>query len=176
MNNNNMIYLVLVVVVFVFIFWYFSGRTSFPNEGELTMHQSKENESSPVHEDKDIENYSQDGEEYIPNSNQQPVGQSTGQDPNVCYPQNQLNPSELLPQDYSSTWAKCNPMGAGPLQGQNFLDAGHHIGINTVGQVLRNANLQLRSEPPNPQVTVSPFNVPSIEPDISRRYFELGQC
>jgi len=39
----------------------------------------------------------------------------------------------------------------------NFLEAGYHYGINTVGQTLRNANLQLRSEMPNPQVQVSPF-------------------
>ena len=44
------------------------------------------------------------------------------------------------------------PAGQGSLGDQNFLNAGFHVGINTVGQSLRNANLQLRSEPGNPQV------------------------
>ena len=34
-------------------------------------------------------------------------------------------------------------MGAGDLKNVSLLKAGHHIGINTVGQSLRNANLQL---------------------------------
>ena len=45
-----------------------------------------------------------------------------------------------------------NPMGAGDVKDVSLLRAGYHIGINTVGQSLRNANLQLRSEPANPQL------------------------
>ena len=45
-----------------------------------------------------------------------------------------------------------NPMGAGDVANVSLLRAGYHIGINTVGQSLRNANLQLRSEPANPQL------------------------
>jgi hypothetical protein len=56
----------------------------------------------------------------------------------------------------------------------NFLTAGYHIGINTVGQTLRNANRQLRSEPLNPQVPVSPWLQTTIEPDTNRRPLEIG--
>ena len=96
--------------------------------------------------------------------------------PAPCQPRDSLSPEELLPQDYSSTWAKNNPTGASNLDGKNFLDAGWHVGINTVGQTLRNANLQLRSEPPNPQVVVSPFVQSTIQPDTNRRHFEVGSC
>jgi len=96
--------------------------------------------------------------------------------PAPCQPRDSLSPEELLPQDYSSTWAKNNPAGASNLDGKNFLDAGWHVGINTVGQTLRNANLQLRSEPPNPQVVVSPFVQSTIQPDTNRRHFEVGGC
>ena len=41
---------------------------------------------------------------------------------------------------------------------------------------MRNANLQLRSEPPNPQVQVSPWMQATIEPDINRRPLEVGGC
>lgn len=94
--------------------------------------------------------------------------------PAGCYPRDQLTPSELLPKDPNSVWAQQNPMGTGSLKGKNFLSAGALIGVNTVGQSMRNANLQLRSEPPNPQMPVSIFNVPTIEPDMNRRPLEIG--
>ncbi len=89
---------------------------------------------------------------------------------------NQLTADDLLPQDKSSVWASVNPEGQGSLADKNFLQAGYHIGINTVGQTLRNANLQLRSEPPCPQVQVSPWLQSTIEPDVSRRPMEIGGC
>jgi len=94
--------------------------------------------------------------------------------PAGCYPRDQLTPSELLPKDQNSIWAQQNPMGTGSLKGKNFLSAGALIGVNTVGQSLRNANLQLRSEPPNPQVAISVFNQSTIEPDINRRSLEIA--
>jgi hypothetical protein len=87
-----------------------------------------------------------------------------------------LTPEQLLPQDNSSTWNQVNPSGEGSLKDRNFLQSGFHIGINTVGQTLRNANLQLRSEPPCPQVKVSPWMTSTIEPDVGRRPFEIAGC
>jgi hypothetical protein len=94
--------------------------------------------------------------------------------PAGCYPRDQLTPGELLPKDTNSVWAQQNPLGTGSLKGKNFLSAGALIGINTVGQSLRNANYQLRSEPPNPQVAVSVFNQSTIEPDTNRRSLEIA--
>ena len=62
----------------------------------------------------------------------------------------------------------------GLITDQSFLTAGYHIGINTIGQSLRNANLQLRSEPANPQIPVSPWGISTIEPDIRQVGFEIG--
>jgi hypothetical protein len=94
----------------------------------------------------------------------------------TSFPNDQLTAEELLPQDNSSLWAQVNPSGEGNLKDRNFLQSGYHIGINTVGQTLRNANLQLRSEPPCPQVVVSPFIQSTITPDVSRKPFEIGGC
>jgi hypothetical protein len=91
-----------------------------------------------------------------------------------CYPRDQLTPSELLPKDTDSTWSQMNPMGSGSLKGKNFLSAGALIGVDTVGQSLRNANYQLRSEPPNPQVAVSVFANSTISPDMNRRTLEIA--
>ena len=103
-----------------------------------------------------------------------PANFGAAEAPAGCYPRDQLTPSELLPKDMNSIWAEQNPMGPGSLKGKNFLSAGALIGVNTVGQSLRNANLQLRSEPPNPQVPVSIFLQSTISPDISHRPLEIG--
>jgi hypothetical protein len=93
-----------------------------------------------------------------------------------CFPRAQLSPEELLPQDNCSLWAQVNPQGAGSLKDRNFLQAGWATGVSTVGSTLRNANRQLRSEPPNPQVKVSPWLQTTVEPDISRKPLEIGGC
>ena len=103
-----------------------------------------------------------------------PAEFGSAQQPAGCYPRDQLTPTELLPKDQNSVWAEQNPMGPGSLKGKNFLSAGALIGVNTVGQSLRNANWQLRSEPPNPQVPVSIFNQSTIQPDTNRRPLEIN--
>jgi hypothetical protein len=84
------------------------------------------------------------------------------------------DPSSLLPNDVNNEWAKLNPVGSHDLKNVSLLKAGYHIGIDTVGQSLRNANLQLRSEPPNPQFNVGPFNNTTIGPDLIRPTLEIG--
>ena len=92
------------------------------------------------------------------------------------FPKEQLSAEELLPSDNSTLWSQVNPAGEGSLKDKNFLQSGYHIGINSVGQTLRNANQQLRSEPPNPQVKVSPWLQSTIEPDVGRKPMEIGGC
>tara|TARA_B110000495_G_scaffold155830_1_gene139232 strand:+ start:498 stop:1169 length:672 start_codon:yes stop_codon:yes gene_type:complete len=97
--------------------------------------------------------------------------------PSQCYPQNTLTAGDLLPTEESKEISEFNqnyPIGKGVIKGINFLSSGYHIGVNTVGQSLKNANRQLRSEPPNPQVSVSPWMNSSIAPDLLRRPLEVG--
>ena len=61
------------------------------------------------------------------------------------------------------------------LKGQNYLDPRSQIGYpETIGGSLRNANQQVRSEPPNPRVPVTIFNTSTIVPDQMRAKFEIG--
>lgn len=99
----------------------------------------------------------------------QPIGQGV---PSSC--NTNQNPSDLLPRDNNSQWAQLNPAGKGDLANINLLKAGYHIGIDTVGSSLRNANLQIRSEPPNPQVNTGPWMHSSITPDTFRPALEIG--
>jgi hypothetical protein len=106
---------------------------------------------------------------------QQQSAETVSPQDSSCFVRDRLTSSDLLPQDAAnSKWAQINPAGSGMLGDQNFLTAGYHVGINTIGQSLRNANLQLRSEPPNPQVAVSPWGISTIEPDVRAVSFEIG--
>tara|TARA_R110002012_G_C11316805_1_gene575305 strand:- start:15 stop:605 length:591 start_codon:yes stop_codon:yes gene_type:complete len=74
------------------------------------------------------------------------------------------NPSDLLPKDANSTWA--NSLPNNELQNVNLLNAGQHIGINTIGTNLRNSNLQLRAEPViQKTANLCPWNMSTIEPN-----------
>ena len=94
--------------------------------------------------------------------------------PSSCSQTSIQNPAELLPKDSNNQWAQLNPSGKGELANVNLLKAGYHIGIDTIGQTLRNANLQIRSEPPNPQLYVGPWNQTTIQPDFMRPPLEIG--
>ena len=94
--------------------------------------------------------------------------------PPSCSRENVSDPSELLPKDTNSQWAQLNPAGAADFKNVNLLKAGYNIGVDTVGSSLRNANLQVRSEPPNPTSTVSPWMNTTIEPDLMRAPLEIG--
>jgi hypothetical protein len=92
-----------------------------------------------------------------------------------CFPKDQLNAADLLPrEDGYNTWQEVNPQVQGHLSDRNFLESGHHFGINTVGQSLKNPNLGLRSDPPIPQVSVGPWLQSTYESDTNRRNFEIG--
>jgi hypothetical protein len=93
----------------------------------------------------------------------------------TCFPRDRLTADDLLPKDAAnSKWAQLNPAGQGDVRDQNFLTAGYHIGVNTTGSSKKNPNLQLRSEPLNPQVVVSPWMQSTIEPNLYQRPLEIG--
>ena len=85
---------------------------------------------------------------------------------------NNLDSKHLLPSP--SSHSEINPSNNGGILTENFLNAGHHIGVNTQGCSLRNSNRGLRSEPPNPQVQVSPWMQTTICPDLYRKQLDGG--
>lgn len=94
--------------------------------------------------------------------------------PPSCLKGASAQPGDLLPRDNNNEFSSMNPGGAGDLQNVNLLKAGYHAGIDTVAGTLRNANLQVRSEPPNPTTKVSPWMNSTIEPDLMRVPLEIG--
>ena len=94
-----------------------------------------------------------------------------------CYPRDSVTAAELLPRnDPYNMWSQVNPETPGHLADMNYLESGHHFGINTVGSSLRNPNLQLRADPPIAQIEVSPWLQSTISPDTNRRAFEIGSA
>lgn len=98
--------------------------------------------------------------------------------PSDCFPKDRLTAEDLLPKDAANLkWSQVNGGGQGSLSDVNLLSAGHQIGISTISGTLRNANLQLRSEPPNPTLNVGPWNSSTIVADPWRRPLEInGDC
>jgi hypothetical protein len=86
------------------------------------------------------------------------------------------SPNELLPTDANSQWAALNPvnMNQGSILNGDMLQAGYHIGLDTIGQTLKNPNLQLRSDPIIPKQEVGPWNQSTYEPDYGRIPLEVG--
>jgi len=188
MNNiTKMLGVVLAVVAVLAGLHYLSLRGVIPNEGALTL----DNESDSGDEQLLMNSNSSNGSPgpALDTDNESPApvdsnsnilsqeNQAKDATESACYPKQQLTPSELLPTNDVNDWNNAYPVSSsGSLEGKNFLQSGHHVGINTVGQTLRNANMQLRSEPPNPQVSVSPWQQSTIEPDVNRRPMEIGGC
>ena len=91
-----------------------------------------------------------------------------------CSGKSTVDPSQLLPKGSNNAFADMNPGASNDIKNVNLLKSGYHIGINTIGQSLRNSNLQIRSEPANPQMNVGPWNQTTMGPDLSRRPLEIG--
>jgi len=84
------------------------------------------------------------------------------------------NPADLLPKDQNSEWSKLNPISNSNPMIPDLLQAGSLIGLDTIGQTLKNANLQLRSDPVIVKQNVGPWNNSTYEPDLGRVPLELG--
>jgi hypothetical protein len=171
-----------ILILFFLIGSYYNHKVSNRNESFLSNITNKnEFKSGPINELEPIQNniiQPQQGlgknevfQNILSKKNKK---EKKNQYPKDSYPKDSLTATELLPTDANSKWAQVNPSGQGELGDQNFLEAGFHMGTNTIGQTLRNANLQLRSEPPNPQVKVSPWMQTTIEPDSNRKGLEIG--
>jgi len=161
---------VVILVVFIVLAW---GLSSYSGE-KIGVIDRFEN-GVPVGA---VHNYTP------PTMPMQPSMQPKPQSTNVQSPsqpsagqyalQQTTNPSDLLPSDQNSQWATLNPSaGNGPVM-PDLLQAGYHIGLDTIGQTLRNPNYQLRSDPIIPKSDIGPWNQSTIEPDLGRIPLEVG--
>lgn len=90
----------------------------------------------------------------------------------------QLVPEDLLQQNGEAAEFVQKNEVMDLLKEQNFLVAGHHVGLDTVMQSNKIAYHDLRSAPPIPKEQVGPWNQSSYEQPaggpVARRYLEIG--
>ncbi len=155
---NSLVKLGLIVLAAIAVLYLIN---SFSVSGTVSV--KKEGLTDPAHTYAD---------NSMPDTSQAPADLPANIVGEGCYPKDQLLSEDLLPEDETSMWAQLNPNGRDMLANKNFLTAGWQTGINTVGESLKNANTQLRSEPPNPRGQFFAQNMSSYEPDLLRRPLE----
>lgn len=189
-DNNLVLYfsLLVLLLLLILLFQAYNSKCKIINYESFTNNGTNISKSvADVYNEQNTMNSSTPQElKYSPSD---PVGSSyksvetsgaptTPSDNNVsCFPRDSLTAKDLLPKDaeaVDSKWANMNPSTGGSINDPNLLTAGWTVGINSVQNSLRNANLQLRSEPPNPQQPVSPWMISTIGPDTNRRDMEIG--
>lgn len=198
--DNHMIFRIVLIVLAVFVLfalinYYNSKQNSAKVEKfyQAAMQKAQANDGTPYKEYNSplLVNDAQDAKVSGQQTNQgaQPseeesnemyrsVDFSTQKLPSDCFPKDRLTADDLLPKDAANNkFSQINPAGQGSLTDVNLLSSGYQMGVSTIAGTLRNANLQLRSEPPNPQVNVGPFNNTTISPDVWRKNLEIsGDC
>ena len=176
-RNKDKFFNVMVVLGLIALVVFFMKYNKDKNGASLGMRNL-----SPMELDKNVAEESND---KVSNKNVGVVGASAPETndylnvsgmettkPKVgsCNNEPVMNPKELLPSD--SEWSNIAPSKG--LENVSFLNAGHNFGTNTVGSSLRNANLQVRSEPVIQKVNTGPWNESTIEADTSRKALEIG--
>jgi hypothetical protein len=195
--DNHMIFRIVLIVLAAFVLFalinYYNSKQSsakaqterfyqdvlqtqpmFEDKGAKKLSPALANDNPLLIDDSKVKADGVKPSEETSNSDYRAVDFTSNKLPSDCFPRDRLSAEDLLPNDAAnSKWAQVNPAGQGDVSNQNFLTAGWSVGINTVSGTLRNANLQLRSEPPNPR-GAWPIMNSTIEPDLMRRPLEVG--
>ena len=171
--------LLIVIVAIVAIFLYISRKNSYSYEGNESVSNANLYATTQNTQSNGLTMSSSNNGSVRPS---EPVGMNevfssvpgasaNGGGPIVTnVSSNALQPGELLPKQ-NNKWGNAGQSVQIP---GNLLSPTYLAGIDTIGSSLRNPNLQLRSEPPNPQTSVSIWNQSTITPDYLRTPFELA--
>jgi len=182
-GKNVAILLSVVVIVVVGFFGYrllneedveVEEEVVFNALNEVPMNNVEMNANVPEEMPENIEHFAnpeEEAEEEVEVVNNVVSSVNANSNGNNVANNNTLNSQNLLPEG-DTLFSNVNPSNNGGVINASLLNAGHHIGVNTQGCSLRNANRGLRSEPPNPQTQVSPWLQTTICPDLYRKPLE----
>ena len=165
-TKDRVIVLVGFIVLAVVFMYYSTGKVTVRDgmsEGKAKVPSTSENANASA---------SDDAEET--QANAAPAAPETKESFQGYSEKEVANPSELLPKDENSQWSSLNPVSQSNPQMPDMLQAGYHIGLDTIGQTMKNANLQLRSDPVIQKADIGPWNQSTIEPDLMRVPLEVG--
>lgn len=184
MSNNYIIFLfcILILILLLVILYNAYNTRSKLQEG----FESSENDPHPATFNSVYQNLDDAQETAGPVAESDPYGNQTWNrvkqqgDPqppaeNSCFPRDSLTSKDLLPADVTdSKWGLMNPATPGSITDGNYLQAGYHTGINTIGSSLRNPSLDIRSTIPIEKKPISPWMNSTIEPDLNKKELEIG--
>lgn len=174
-NNSEIIALIVVIIVVIGIIWVIQSNNNMTRDVEYMTNDDDiaEEDSMPLIAPEDEDKIVQQQHLVQPSSGSGVQGAPV---PDFGTPSSEtVNPRDLLPRStVAAEFEEQFPVGAGDLSAKNFLTAGFSQGINTVSSSLRNANLQLRSDPYIPPKQVSPFLNSTMIPDLNRQKLEIG--
>jgi len=160
-KNSDLVIGVLALLVLGYALWSYSNKKLMP-ASSMKNHLSSAS-------------YGNNGSSSSLNSHFSGVSDVNSSVNNMMHLKKEsVDPSELLPRDNNNDYAKMNPTSS--LQGINMLtpSANAFDSLSSTMSTNRNPNLQLRSEPPNPQNVVCAWNQTTMAPDASRRKLEIG--
>jgi len=153
------------VIVFISLIILAYALFSYGNSKRLILDNMEDGSSK---DEKKQPSVKETNAQYIPNVD--PISSNSNYSSKPV-----ASPDDLLPNDSNSEWSSLNPVGMNKANVMPVhFDAGYHIGLDTIGQTLRNANLQERSDPIIPKKDIGPWNISTIEPDLGRVPLELG--
>ena len=174
---NDFVKFGLIILAVMFIMKYLNGEVegmealTENKKVDVTEAEAEANDDTGIEAELDEVNQANQVE---PSDNLADVGADVGAEVQSNEAE-QLTANDLLPAaSEADEWAEENPEGDGMVADKNFLTAGHHIGIDSVGQTLKNANYGLRSEPSIPREDVGPWLNSTIEADTNRRPLEIS--
>lgn len=193
---NSNVKLLLVLLLAVVLIHMLNTKDEIPNEGEVEALTEDEIKNEEKTDDADMEpptetvNTTNTDESMIdtvlgtdvqPNdvqnagSDVNELGTSvTAQNMQKLVKENENNKlkfdsSELLPQEVNKDWFESDFSHAQVnLDDSNLVVTDRYIiGVNTVGQSLKNPSYDIRASPACPKFTVSPWQQSTIEPDFN---------
>ena len=170
-SKERVMILAVFILLGMFLLWYSSGKTTVQDK----MTSSTGGATAGVSSLEDVSKPASDassGNAQAPHPSE--IFDKRGCESSGYVAQPIANPSDLLPKDENSQWASLNPMDHSSPEMPDMLQAGYHIGLDTVGQTMKNANLQLRSDPVIPKKDIGPWNNSTYEPDLLRQPLEVG--
>lgn len=171
--------LLFIIIAIVAIFLYISKKNSYSYEGNesvsnANLYSTTQNNQSNVASMSSSNNPSVRPAEPLGMNEVFSSVNGSSTNPRVAnvtsVGSNDIKPLDLLPKQ-NNTWGNAGQSVQIP---GNLLSPTYLAGIDTVGSSLRNPNLQIRSEPPNPQTNVSIWNQSTITPDYLRVPFEIA--
>lgn len=157
-SKERVMILAVFILLGMFLLWYSNGKT-YVQDNMTSSSYGNAAEATPP------------SSEEIPHPSEV-FGKTGGEASYAAMPI--ANPSDLLPTDKNSQWSSLNPMDHSSPELPDMLQAGYHIGLDSIGQTHKNANLQLRSDPIIPKANIGPWNNSTYEPDMLRQPLEIG--